>query len=85
MLDTFDQTYRYSRTESLLCPANKYENPDILAELVRMPKFEQPSRGWKLFGDRYDIDSLGIGPKALEIDAWSRVYGPGPSVRRELG
>ena len=48
--------------EGLIHPADKYQKQDILAQLSTMPESEQPSRGWKWFCDKYDIDSLGIGP-----------------------
>lgn len=88
MVQTFGTVYRLSTssssTETLLYPATKYANPDILKELLRMPVFEQPSRGWKWFCHKYEIDSLGIGSVELYGDAWSSIYGHGSCVRREL-
>lgn len=51
--------------EGFIHPANQYQKTDILARLPQMPEPEQPSCGWKWFGHKYDVDSLGIG-----LDAW---------------
>jgi hypothetical protein len=55
-LEELDCDDRYG----LIPPALKYENPDILAKLFQLPESEQPSRGWKWFCHKYDIESYGI-------------------------
>lgn len=47
--------------QHLLPPANRYEDPDIVAQLSRMAAAERPGRGWEWFCNEYHIPSLGIG------------------------
>lgn len=59
--DNFQSDLQEYPSDDLLVPANKYEEPDILETLSKMPEAEQPSHGWKWFCHKYNIDSFGIG------------------------
>lgn len=69
--------------EGFISPADKYQSPDALSHLSTMQESERPSRGWKWFCHRYDIDSLGIGPGVRSLEIGQRIMRQ--SSGQELG
>jgi hypothetical protein len=74
VFEAFDQMHGLPLDPGgLIFPASKYQHPEILTQLSLMPESEQPSHGWKWFCERYDIDTLGIGPHVGRGWTWSDI------------